>query len=887
MAKVKIKDLGRKPKILFVNEASFLRTGFSTYGWQVLRRLQATGKYNIVELGSYATQNDPRWKDPRWGISWRYYGVMPEPNDQQGQQIYKQGYHFNQFGQWKFDEVLLKEKPDIVIDIRDRWMASEWQLKSPFRKYFTYVYMPCVDSHPPMPDWIRDYKDVDYILGYSHYAKHVLERHGIKCYHVTNPGVDTNVFNLGEGKAKARERWGFRKGLKPILCVHRNQKRKLLPDMVYAYLILKNEYPEAFKGTVLHFHTSWPDVGFNIPVVMDRAKMARIPYKDAHGQLKEKKYKIPLKYADVVFSYICHACGHTFVSPFVNGMAQVKNLETGDTRMEKLTCDLIFCQKCGKKEARMPNTQRGFDPEDFADIYRAAHIHVQPAIAGADEMPMNEAKACGTPVLGPVHAAMHEKVEKTNYCDDDRYKGGMPIKIESLYTEAETMQHRCIIDKEHLAKQLNKVLTNSNLWQKLSKEAVEVTEKYYDWDDIANTWDQFLTEEVEVDTEAWDAPPKLKEYTVTAIPTPEQMDDVAFVKWCYENFLNVKEPDAQGLQYWINDLSKGRGRDNVVQFFKQEADKHNQKELARVGKTPKPTAHKVSDFLDPEDKFRIFVVLPGTAGDLHLLTGVTDSLYRKYNRPDKWGIYVICEPKYNDILTGVQSIKGLIPYAPNLDNSKALEKSGLCNICYTPHLATQKFEHYVHRGHGRHLGHVYAAMCNVDFGTPYIKPEKVEGLPESYHVLHCKTSMPSKDWPVTRFKAIARLFPDQQFVQVGGPNDPVIDEPNVLSLCGQTTFRQMAYVIKRSEGIIGLDSVALHIAATVGTKSIGIFAATFPNICGPLNSHGGGFVMPAKRPEACPEPCHMIQCPSQNQPCIGEVTVRQVALAMESIFDES
>ena len=83
MSKVKVKDLGRKPKILFVNEASFLRTGFSTYGWQVFRRLQATGKYDIVELGSYATQSDPRWKDPRWGINWKYYGVMPENNDQQ------------------------------------------------------------------------------------------------------------------------------------------------------------------------------------------------------------------------------------------------------------------------------------------------------------------------------------------------------------------------------------------------------------------------------------------------------------------------------------------------------------------------------------------------------------------------------------------------------------------------------------------------------------------------------------------------------------------------------------------------------------------------------------------------------------------------------------
>lgn len=886
--KTPVKDLGRKLKILWVNEASFLRTGFSTYGWHILKRLQATGKYDIAELGSYACTSDPRWNDPKWGINWRHYGVMPEPNDQPGQQMYQKNYHFGQFGSWIFDEVLLKEKPDIVVDIRDRWMASEWQLKSPFRKCFTYVYMPCVDSHPPMPDWINDYKATDYILGYSQYASHVLEREGIKCYHVTNPGVDTKVYNPGEGKEKARERWGLRKGIKPILCVHRNQKRKLLPEMVYSYLILKNEYPEAFKDTVLWFHTSWPDVGFNIPVVMDRAKMARIPYKDAHGRLKEKKYKIPLSYSDVVFSYICHACGHTFVSPFVNGMAQTMNKETGETVTRQLTCECIPCQKCGKLEARMPNTQIGFNPEDFADVYRAAHVHVQPAIAGADEMPMNEAKACGTPVLGPVHAAMHEKVEKTNYSTDERYKGGMPIKIESLYTEAETMQHRCIIDKEHLAKQLSKLLIDNALWGRLSKEAVEVTEKYYNWDDIANIWDNFLQNEVEINADAWTAPPKLKEYQEFTIPTPEEMDNATFIKWCYKHFLHNDNPDAQGYQYWITDIGRGRPRDNIVAFFKGEADRHNQKELARVGKiAPEQTRDvvKISDFLDPKDTFRIFVVLPGTAGDLHLLTGVTDALYKKYARKEPWGIYVACEQKYHDILTGVPSIKGLMPYSPNLDNSKALEKSGLCNMAFVPHIITQRFEHYAHRGYGKHLGHAYANMCGVDFGNTFIKTEPVDGLPNSpFYVLHCKTSMKSKDWPIERFKALARLFPDVQFVQVGAPNDPSVNEPNVLNFLGKTTFRQMAYVIKKSDGIIGLDSVALHIASTVGTRSLGIFAATFPNICGPLNNHGGGIVMPVQRPPECSEPCHMLECPSKESPCITHISVRQVAAAMEQIF---
>ncbi len=887
--KKKLKDLGRKPKILWVNEASFLRTGFSTYGWQVMQRLQATGKYEIVELASYATQTDPRWKDPRWGISWKYYGVMPEPQDQAANQAYQQNYYYNQFGKWKFDEICMKEKPDIVIEIRDRWMASEWQLKSTYRKYFTYVYMPCVDSHPPMPDWIQDYKDSDYILGYSWYAKHVLERNGIKCHHVTNPGVDPEVYNRGD-RAAALERWCFRKDVKPILCVHRNQKRKLLPDMIYSYLILKNEDPQAFKNTVLWFHTSWPDVGFNIPVTMDRAKMGMMPCKDAHGKLKEKRFKNGLKYSDVVFSYICHACGHTFVSPYVNGMVQVKDTATGDTQMTKLTCDLIYCQKCGKKEARMPNTQVGFNPEDFADVYRAAYVHVQPAIAGADEMPINEAKACGTPVIAPVHAAMHEKVEKTNYCEDDRYKGGLPIKLDSLYTEAETMQHRCIFSKEHLAKQLKKVLTDKPLRDRLSEEAVEVSEKYYNWDDVAEKWDNFLWETVEVDeadNKSWHAPAQMKEYGNYVVPTPEQMSDGEFVNWCYSFFLKVDKPDDGGFQYWMQDIAKGRQRENIIEFFKQQADEHNKKELFRTGQAVQSSEKKISEFVDPEDRFRIIVVLPKTAGDIHLLTGTLKSLYEKYNRQEPWGIYVSCEPVYHDILKNLSFVKGLLPYSPQIDNAKALEQSGLANIALTPHIATQLREHYVHRGHGKHLGQVYADMCGVPFGQPEIDLQKFDGLPAEFYVMHCKTSMPSKDWPISRFASVARLFPDVTFVQVGSSKDPQVEAPNVVDLRGKTTFRQLAYVIRKAEGVLGLDSIALHLASTVGTRSLGIFAATYPNICGPINSHGGGSIMPSERTRECPEPCHMVQCPNKANPCITHISVRQVASAMEQVFGDN
>lgn len=888
MPKVKGKDLGRKIKILWVNEASFLRTGFSTYGWQVMKRLQATGKYEIVELASYAQQSDPRWKDPKWNITWKYYGAMPENNDELGKQQYQQNYHFGQFGAVKFDEVILREKPDIVIDIRDRWMASEWQLRSPLRKFFTYMYMPCVDSHPPMPDWVQDYSNTDYILGYSWYAKRILEREGVKCWAIANPGVDAETFNTNKSRTDALERFNLRSDIKPILCVHRNQKRKLLPDVVYSYLILKNEYPEAFKNSVLWFHTSWPDVGFNIPVVMDRAKMGRIPYKDAKGRIKEKSFKQGLKYSDVVFSYICHSCGHAFVSPYVNGSVVVRDNITGETKSDNLKCDLIYCQKCGKKSARMPNTQVGFNPEDLADVFRSAYVFVQASIAGAAEMPMVEAKACGTPVLGSVHAAMHEQVEKTDYCDDERHKGGMPIEVESIFTEAETMQHRCLIDKEHLAKQLNKILLDKNLRDKLSLEASEVAKKYYNWDDIAKIWDDLLTNEVTIKTgeDSWNMPARIKEVAQIKIPNQNELSNEDFVKWCYKTFLDISIPDAEGFGNWMRDLSNGRTRENVVGFFKGQVEKRNNLERIRTGQTPLDNQQaKLTDYMDSKDTFRVLVVMPGTAGDLHLLTGTLKSIYDKYaSKTKNFGLYVACESTYKDIFKNLPFIKNVLPYAQNLDNAKAIEQSGIVNVAFTPHIITQRFEHYAHRGHGKHLARAYADMCDVDLSPPTIFQEPIDGLPQKFYALHCKTSMKSKDWPMEYFKSLVSLFPNETFVQIGGSKDEVIEAPNVISFVGKTNFNQLAYIIKKAEGIVGLDSIALHIASSVGTKVVGIFSETWPQICGPINLHGGKIVMPVNRPPQCPEPQHVVKCPAGQNACIKHISVIDVAKAMEEVF---
>jgi len=98
-----------KRRILFIGEASFIATGFGTYWQEVIKRLYETGEFEIAELGGYASDGDPKIQS----VPWKFYPVQPNPKDTRAQQIFRSKPTF-QFGEWRFDDVCIDFKPDIV-----------------------------------------------------------------------------------------------------------------------------------------------------------------------------------------------------------------------------------------------------------------------------------------------------------------------------------------------------------------------------------------------------------------------------------------------------------------------------------------------------------------------------------------------------------------------------------------------------------------------------------------------------------------------------------------------------------------------------------------------------------------------------------------------------
>ncbi len=592
-----------KKKILFVGEASFLNTGFSTYYRELLPRLVETGKYEIAEFGSYANTSDPRAAAFIKG-RWKFYGNQPDSPEEQ--KLFEQGdesqpgQNTNQFGKWRFEKVLSDFRPDIVIDIRDWWMVA-YQERSPFRKYFKWVVMPTVDSIPQKEEWINTYKGANYVLAYSDFgidslrkSHHALEvrmdpagKRGFvgvdkipgRLHPVAmRPGVDMKVFKVptAEEKGALRVKWGIRADVPIVLLVQRNQSRKRISEVIKSFAMMKEKYPkdETIQKSILVLHTAWPDNAMSID--FPRA-IARIQA-GYHGSPVKRKGIIH----EVCSTYMCHntACGDVFIAPSIHLRQS----------------PVIICPKCGQRSCRTPTTGAGLTREQLAEVYGMADMMVQMSIAEGCGMPVQEAKACGIPVLVTDYAAIAEKgkLPKYEHIDEKNYTvhlGGKTMDVAYLYEEPETTCWRAMTSMEDCCDKMAAMLRDREGLAKMSLDARRCAELNYDWDKNWKEWEWVLDHLSVMDrTTTWERP-----MTLINIDPSDFLDaktDEEFVVLCYIKLLGYNSPqaiDEEGFKNWMgklkheaaNGIPPATTRKEIANYFRNQAEATNAIELLR------------------------------------------------------------------------------------------------------------------------------------------------------------------------------------------------------------------------------------------------------------------------------------------------------------------
>jgi heptosyltransferase-2 len=159
------------------------------------------------------------------------------------------------------------------------------------------------------------------------------------------------------------------------------------------------------------------------------------------------------------------------------------------------------------------------------------------------------------------------------------------------------------------------------------------------------------------------------------------------------------------------------------------------------------------------------------------------------------------------------------------------------------------------------------------------------GLPDGPAVALCPGAVgPSKRWTSEGYRALAeRLAGDGLAVWVlGGPGEtPLAQEmvtgfgPEVRDLTGND-LRPAILALAGARAAVSTDSGLLHVAAALGTPSIGIFGPTSPWHWAPLNPLAA-VIETATKPDC--QPCHEPVCRFGHHLCMRTIASDQVLAA--------
>jgi len=143
---------------------------------------------------------------------------------------------------------------------------------------------------------------------------------------------------------------------------------------------------------------------------------------------------------------------------------------------------------------------------------------------------------------------------------------------------------------------------------------------------------------------------------------------------------------------------------------------------------------------------------------------------------------------------------------------------------------------------------------------------------------------PSKRWPKESYAAVARKLLAEGFAVwiLGGPAEKdlaaqIAADTQARDLTG-TDLREAILALAGAAAAISNDSGLLHVAAALGTPSIGIFGPTSPWHWAPLNP----LAATIETQNALPcRPCHKPVCRLGHHRCMTEIAPEQVLAAIQ------
>ena len=480
--------------VLYHSNNSKAFTGFGKHCKNMLRYLQKTGKYKLVEFA-----NGMPWGDPnRMNKPWTCQGSLPNnPSVIQQLNANPDRGRAAGYGAEMIDLAIKEYKPDVYIGVEDIWGFSGFWDK-PWWNKINHMIWTTLDSQPILPQAIEAAPKTKNFFAWSSFAEKDLKAMGHDHVGTLHGSINTEDFYKLSDIERHNLRQSFNLSDEFIIgFVFRNQLRKSVPNLLDGFKAFKKDCPKA----KLFLHTNWSE-GWDIPRL-----------------IKEKG----INNSDILTTYCCKNCGFYSIAEF-QGQG-------------------IDCPVCGaQKSLNTTNIQHGVNEKQLNEIYNLMDVYCHPFTSGGMEIPIFEAKL--TELITLV----------TNYsCGEDSCtpeSGGLPLEW-AEYREPGTQFIKASTYASSIAKQLKKV------WQmkqhkkyELGKKARQFTIDNYSIDVIGKKLEDIIDNMPDVDYEYdWDkeanAQKTLDDHIDTeksiAVVIPGGELDIIYVNSTLEEFKKIYE----------------------------------------------------------------------------------------------------------------------------------------------------------------------------------------------------------------------------------------------------------------------------------------------------------------------------------------------------------
>lgn len=453
------------PTVMIVGDSAGVHSGFAQVVRNVFKRIWPRRKWNIIQFGWWHTT--PVEKVP-WDI------IITDRNPANPAMVDQN----DRYGQRSFEECVQSVKPDLLWIIGDPWMIGPALLNSYRPNCKAIVYMP-VDGAPMALSW-DILKHADTIVPYLPWGKKMMERWVPQANIVDfiPHGVDTNVYKPADEATRNRVREGH--GVGPngtlMVSVSRNQLRKNLPALIeLTYYIRSGDYMvcpgcgRAYRNPY-DYHMGKPSGRKGVCHNSECIEQNTTGVSMIGGK------------PNLDFTYYIH-------TPIIDLEDQSwKLLDVLDTfgLGAPVDGDPTDMRYPGFRWNESMRIVHGISEDKLAELYSAADIFALPTTGEGFGLPILEAMSCGTPVVVP-NISSHPDFVKEG--------GGMLVDIAYHICEPMSQYYRGYADLDDYLTKLLLLVNDKNLKAQMGKAAREVAMRY-DWDDIAERWEELIDNEL-------------------------------------------------------------------------------------------------------------------------------------------------------------------------------------------------------------------------------------------------------------------------------------------------------------------------------------------------------------------------------------------------------